>query len=432
MRQKALLGLVMSMVIIGVILMGCAQKTETPAAKEVTVRLIMLGDATGPYANTAGPAMVGAQDLALWANQTNYIPGVKLDVRTYDHGADVTRCVASYKEAIAGTPKPVLTNEGIMSSVAPMLKELAIRSEVPIIGSVSLRTVIFPAGWYYSYMPSNEGQVGAFVDWIVDNWKADSKIPWIKSHYENRAPRIAFYGMDVPTSRANECAETLAYIKSKGLEYYGAEYIPMIPTDQTAALTRMKGKVDFVNLTMLPAHYASILKDANRLGIAGQFLACGPNWFDPMALAKIVGPELSNNTIVLGTFEGTFDNLPAQIQKMQLDRKYSKDVSSYGSGWMWADLCAEVIRKTAANVGADKVDGKACNESLASGKISDYRPLSSVSKYTWSNNSNLVKLCGPNDVYVAQLQDGKFVIIETSRYLPRLLPGEKDVPASAK
>ncbi|MBN1376242.1 MAG: ABC transporter substrate-binding protein, partial [Dehalococcoidia bacterium] len=230
------LGLFLTVVMVVTIFAGCAAAPEQAAAPEkakekVTFRMIDLGDASGAYAVTIGPQLDGAKDYCIWANENDYLPGAILDIRSYDHGLKLESAVALYKEAVNSTPTPVITNGGLWSTAAPTLHGLAKQNKIPIIDATALREVVIPPGWFWGYQPSYEGQVGAYVNWILDNWKADSKIPWIQKHYENRKPRLALVSWDIALGRANESAEAKCYAEAKGVEWVGAEYVPLTVGD---------------------------------------------------------------------------------------------------------------------------------------------------------------------------------------------------------
>ena len=437
------LGLFLTVVMVVTILAGCAApKAEAPKATSVTYRLINLGDATGPYAVTIGPQLDGAKDFAKWANETNYLPGITLDIRSYDHGLKVESAIALYKEAVTSSPTPVLTNGCLWSTVAPTIAGFAKQNKIPVIDATSLREAIIPPGWFWGYQPSYEGQVGAYVNWIVDNWKADSKIPWIQKHYENRKPRLALVSWDIALGRANESAEGKCYAISKGVEWVGVEYVPMTVGDVTPQLSRLKDKVDFIYIGMMGSAWQAVLKKAAELDMRDQFIDCGTSYFSPLETAKFV-PDLANNNGALGIFASGFNDYPKQIQEAQLKTTYPKEFGSYAVGWYWGDLACEVVRQTAAKVGNDKVNGQAIQDMLNFGGIKGYKPLISVNTITWANNASLVKMDGGNSVDVRLLsgydpkttpagEADKAYLVTPGVPVPGLLPGGKDVPAGCK
>jgi branched-chain amino acid transport system substrate-binding protein len=438
------LGLFLVVVLVVTIFAGCAAapKAEAPKKANVTYRMINLGDATGPYAVTIGPQLDGAKDFATWANATNYLPGVTLDIRSYDHGLKVESAVALYKEAVTGTPTPVLTNGALWSTVAPTLAGLAKQNKIPIIDATALREVIVPPGWFFGYQPSYEGQVGAYVNWIVANWKPDSKIPWIKAHYQNRKPRLALMAWDIALGRANESKEAKCYAEAQGVEWVGAEYVPMTVGDVTPQLTRLKDKVDFIYVGMFGSAWQAVLKKAAELGMRDQFIDVGPSYFSPPEIAKFT-PDLANNDGALGIFLSMYDLYPQQIKDAQDKTKYPKEFGSYAVGWYWGDLATQALRKTIEKVGVDKVTGQAVYDTLCAGGINKYKPMMSANTITWANNASMVKMDGGDSVDVRILSgyDPKTMTPETSykAYLetvgvpiPQLLPGGKDIPATCK
>jgi ABC-type branched-subunit amino acid transport system substrate-binding protein len=438
------LALFLTSVLVVTIFAGCAAapKAEAPKQQNVTVRIVMIGDLSGPYAVTTGPQMDGAKDFAKWANETNYLPGITMDIRTYDHGLKMESAVSLYKEGITSTPAPVMTNGGIWSTVAPTLAGLAKQNKIPIIDATSVKEAIIPPGWFFGYQPSYEGQVGAYVNWIVDNWKADSKVPWIKAHYQNRKPRLALMSWDIALGRANESLEAKCYAESKGVEWVGAEYVPMTVGDVTPQLTRLKDKVDFIYVGMFGSAWQAVLKKAAELGMRDQFIDVGPSYFSPPEIAKFT-PDLANNNGAVSIFAAMFDEYPKMVQEAQLKTKYPIEFGAYAVGWYAGDLYAEILRQTANKVGVDKITGQTIYDTLCAGGITKFKPMISANTITWANNSKLVKMDGGDSAEIRILQgyDPKVTTADQSyknyirfpnTIIPSLLPGGKDVPANCK
>ena len=284
------------------------------------------------------------------------MPGATIEIRTYDHGLKAESAVALYKEAVTSTPTPVITNGGLWSTIAPTYAGFAKQNKIPIIDTTPLKECIVPPGWFFGYQPTYEGQVGAYINWIVDNWKADSKIPWIKKHYENRKPRLALMCWDITLGHANETPEVKCYAASKGVEWVGAEYVPMTVGDVTPQLTRLKDKVDFIYVGMFGSAWQAVLKKAAEMGMRDQFIDVGPSYFSPAEICKFT-PNLANNNGAVQIFVPGYDDLPKHIQQAHDALGYPRDFMSYAAGYTMGDLMAEAIRKTVNNVGADKVTG---------------------------------------------------------------------------
>jgi ABC-type branched-subunit amino acid transport system substrate-binding protein len=438
------LGLFLTVVLVATIFAGCAAapKAEAPKQQNAIVRVVMLADLTGPYGVTTGPQLDGLADFTKWANETNYIPGITMEAKVYDHGLKMESAVALYKEGVTSTPAPAFTNGGLWSTVAPTLAGFAKQYKIPIVDATSLREVIVPPGWFWGFQPSYEGQVGAYVNWIADNWKADSKVNWIQKHYENRKPRLALIAWDNALGRANESAEVKCYAAAKGVEWVGSEYVPLTVGDVTPQLTRLKDKVDFIYVGMFGSAWQAVLKKADEMGMRDQFIDVGPSYFSPPEIAQFT-PKLANNNGAMGMFAAMWHEYPKAVQDAQLKTKYPIEFGAYAVGWFTGDLYAEIIRATAKKVGADKINGPAVQDMLCAGGITKIKPMICSNTITWANNSSLVKMDGCDTAVVRIIQGfdpATMKPMESEKYylqfpgipIPSLLPGGKDIPAGCK
>ena len=425
---KLILYLITLTALLSALLAGCTQQPSQQQAKgKPVIRIAIFGDATAIYAADIGPQLNAYLDFGKWANENNYIPGATIDFQIYDHGADVSRAIAAFKEASSGSPKPVMVNDGYASAFAVVYKPLMVQSKIPGYGTSAVRSVCLPVEWYFSVLPSPENLIGAYTDWIVENWKADSKNEWIKAHYQARAPRMAFIAWDSALGRASESPEIFAYMKSKGVEFAGAEYFPLAAADPTPQLSRIKDKFDFAYVAMFPPHYAMILQGADRMGMAQKYMAAVPNYFDPYSLITKTC-KLADKTLCFNLFEMNFDKLPPYIQKAQTDRQYPKEFFVYRGGWIIGDIMAQTVNKTIAKYGLDKVTGENVYATICSGDVKDIKAMACTETESFANNDKLVKVLGLNSTHVGIVKDGKWMLYESNRYMPRLFPGEPDVP----
>jgi hypothetical protein len=438
------LGLFLTVVLVATIFAGCAAAPDKAVAPKVkpSYRVVMLADATGPYAVTVGPQLDGAKDFAIWANERDYLPGATLEIRTYDHGLKAESAVALYKEAVTSSPTPVITNGGLWSTIAPTYAGFAKQNKIPIIDTTPLKECIVPPGWFFGYQPTYEGQVGAYINWIVENWKPDSKVPWIQKHYENRKPRLALMCWDITLGHANETPEVKCYAASRGVEWVGAEYVPMTVGDVTPQLTRLKDKVDFIYVGMFGSAWQAVLKKAAEMGMRDQFIDVGPSYFSPAEICKFT-PNLANNNGCLSIFFVSYDDFPQYIKDGQAKTNYPVEFGSYAVGWHFGDLVTECIRQTIKRVGPDKVTGQAVYDMLCAGGINKFKPIIASNTISWSNNAKSVKMAGGDSVNIHILSGydpkvrepkdaAKDFITFNDVLIPALMAGEKDVPAGCK
>ena len=394
------------------------------AADKVDIRIVGMMDMTGPYAAMHAPAIKVYQMFIDWANKTDYVPGVNIITDTYDHAMDISKAVAAYQMAMAKKPTPAITCGGYTSATILAIKPLAKRNHVPCLDGSSARNILRPAGWAFSMQAQYEGMTGATGDWIKANWKPDSKYEWIRKHYENRKPRMAVVGWDNAFGRGFDQKESRAYIESKGVEFVGAEYIPMSPSDTSPQVLRLVNnlKADFIFFGMYPSSHAIILKDAARLGIRDKFQDVGCFYDNIGHLSKYAG-DLAEGSMQITSFQCIPDQWPEPMQQLFKETGFDAGLGmTFASIITYYDTYCEVLRRAAKKVGAENVNGEVCYDVLTN--FDNFKPMCSIGGMSFTKT----KLAGIDSMGMYQIQDGKMVLIQTGIYVPDLLPDGKDVP----
>ena len=392
-------------------------------ADKKVVRILWLADMTGPYSATHNQIQLGVEDFVTWANQTEYIKDVKLVVDTYDHGMDMSKVIAAFNLGMGKKPRPLMCNGGMSTPTALAVKPLAKREKIPCIDGTSARPLLVPPDWYFSISPCYEGQVGAAANWIMSNWKHNSKVEFIKKRYQKRAPRLAIIGWDNAFGRSFDQKEVRAYLKKIGIDYIGAEYIPMHPTDTTPQLLRLKKKgVDFAFMVMYANAHAVVLKDAAKLGMHKDFMTIGFQLDSIYDLHKYVGSLADSIMAVQLTHVGDLNGLPSGLQALYLKRS-KVDLQSYCTSVAYLDLMSEVIRKAIDRVGLDKLNGKECYYSITH-EIKNFKNMALTNPMRFSTS----KPYGTDYSTMFHWKDGKVAILDNKVRIPNLLPGGSDVP----
>jgi len=231
-------------------------------------------------------------------------------------------------------------------------------------------------------------------------------------------------GWDNAFGRGADYPETKDYLKKIGVDYVGAEYIPMSPSDTTPQILRLvkEKKTDFIYFFMYPSSIAVVLKDAARLGIRDEFQDFSFWACSVVQLQSYVG-ELAERSMMLTGYQLTPDewDIPYFVEHYKASKMPLMAAVFYSGGVSYMNVKAELIRRAALTVGADKVDGQAVfNEFM---KMKAYKPAMYHSTVSFSET----KRVGPNNAVMYQIQEGKPVIVAKDVYLPDLLPGGKDV-----
>jgi ABC-type branched-subunit amino acid transport system substrate-binding protein len=283
---------------------------------------------------------------------------------------------------------------------------------------------MIPPKWTFSFLPCYEGMVAACAGWIKENWKPDSKVEWIRKHYQKRPPRVSILGWDNPFGRGLDQPELRAYLKKIGVDFIQPEYIPPAPTDTSAELLRLKkAGVDFIYCPMFASAHAVVLKDAQRLGLRDDFVHICWWTSDLWQVQKFAGP-VADNCLQLTGWLPLLDEWPKHFretfQKTGLGMEYSQ---GYCFGLTAFDWYSDAIRRAIKNVGsAKKLDGEAIYQAVIN--TNDLKIMGYSCKMSFSRT----KCYGPDTGDLYMMQQGKVLRIAKDLYIPDLLPGGRDVP----
>jgi len=416
------LSLAVLLVFLAPVILGCAPQTaapsssqpSTPAAKEkVKIVVGSVVNATGAYASTQIIQQYAETDYIKWVNETGYIPGVELEYRWADSASDTGKALPAFKQVIGASPKPTVVLIGSPSN-GVALKSSVTDAKITSIISSGDNLIIRPPEYYFATGLPQCNEVGVFINWFAKNWK------------ENRPAKFAWLTWDTVFGRAFVNKETEAYIKSKGIEIVGAEYIPAVPTDTTAHILRLKdAKVDVTYGGFYPPAVTVLLKDADKLGLWGKFVFGNSYQLSLTDVIKLAGP-LSEGIVQSGYFTP-----PTWMEEkcpwiLEQYKKNNRDVDM----WAYAAtagpvVCAvEAIKQTVNEVGAENTNTAALYKTLSKLTNFDMRGIF-VAPVTFTESNR----AGVSGEVVFQIKDGKIIALEPFAKSPDLLPGGKDVPA---
>lgn len=329
------------------------------SAEKIKIAIGQIPHVTGAYAQSQQGLIEGMKDCIQYLNAKNYVPGVELIQVWADGGTDTTKAFAAFKKLLASKPKPV----AIMQLGTPFslsLKKWHMKKKVPdVAGGCDDKFGHLPS-WTFSPLCPYANEAGAWVDYFLEKiWKD-----------KTRKPRFAFVTWDNSAGRAIATENSKNYIRSKGVEIVGEEYIPMVPTDTTPQLLRIKEKgVDFTFSGIYPASFGVVLKDMEKLGMIGKVTMGCPYWVSPELMVQHAG-DLANGMYF--TSMGYAANLKDALKRGHapakvFNEKYAGTKRSYmvyTCSWSWAYIAAEAVRIAAAEIGANKVDGTAIYNAL--------------------------------------------------------------------
>lgn len=341
-----------------------------PAAPKV-VKIYHFGDITGPYAPITLPLVNAFEDALKYVNEKGLLKGGKLEHEWMDTGGKLPQAIAAYDKFREAKPF-IMFIYG--STEGEALKARFAEDKIVVLSYSVSDPQLTPPGWIFGALPAYTDQFGAFIDWLVANWK------------ESRPPKLAFLTWDTAFGKAVLAPGSLDYAKKKGVEIVATEFMPLTPVDVSTQLLRIRDAgADWVYTNTLGAAPAVMLKDAKRLGLTEKIKFAGGPWamdWAPIRLAGdaaegFLGPqsyaswsETGNEGIKLLTEQFTKNN-----------RKPEEKGLAYICVWAGVLTTVEALNRAIDKVGFDKLDGPALKAAFES--LKDYSPMG-LTYYTYS------------------------------------------------
>ena len=222
------------------------------AAAKGPINFVMLTDLTGPAHAQVAPEGWAAEDYITWLNKNGGINGHPVTIEVIDTKYALPTIRTAY--ARNKNKKQMALSFDALSGGIEAMKGQFIKDRIPVLMLTGHGPALYPTGWVLSNMPPYDDVLCAYGNWIKKNWK------------ESRKPRMALLLGDYAAGRAP--AEATWYIEKIGIDIVSIEYVPVLPTDTSDQLIRMRDKKpDFVFDTMMPDQVKVVLRDRLKLGI---------------------------------------------------------------------------------------------------------------------------------------------------------------------
>ena len=363
------------------------------AQEKVKISIGHLVHLTGAYAAGQAGSNEGFMDAIWSANKYNYVPGVELVGTWADGATDVSKSMAAFKKMVAETPSPVVI-VGESTNVGLALKKWHQSQKVADVEGGSDDEFYRLPSWVFSALSPYVNEMGAWVDYYLKNiWPQKG---------QNRPPRFAWLTWDNAYGRASITDNTKKFLKSKGVEIVGEEFIPLVPTDVTPQLIRLKEKgADFTFGGMYHTALAVVLKDMDKLGMIDQLDVGIAYAIVPQALIAASG-TLAKNVYITGVVwdEALWkEKAPKANEAYEANQRQKFIKLSWASGFFKSAIAVEAVRLAAQSTGPKKVDGEAVYHALQQMKKFELWGLGPSVTYTEK------KRYGQDDIVLMRIKD---------------------------
>ncbi|MBI4329933.1 MAG: ABC transporter substrate-binding protein [Chloroflexi bacterium] len=336
---------------------ACQPPSPGPGARATNIKVGIISDMTGPTASGAVGEIWGFEDIAKWANETNYVPGVTFETIAYDNRFDVGRSLNGYElMKTRGVSVVHVQMTGANYALNPKYTTDKIVALIP-----PAPKALHPVGWAFSSDAAYADGAAAGFEWVLKDWAAARK---------SGKPKLAWLTWDADYGHAGLIANW--YATEKGIDVLRSEFYPSpAPADVSAQLLRIKdAAADYVFSTGPQSAWQTVAKDAQRLGLKDRmkFLGIG-NAIESdvfLGLTKEAGEGFYQVQFFSSMHEGDLAGVKwlRDIQTKYRSEWANNMVATRGALAM--RLVVEAIKAAVEKdrVSADKIDGQAIYTSL--------------------------------------------------------------------
>ena len=236
-----------------------------PASAEAAKMLYVGGTMalTGAYAEDTAAVLAGYEDYVKYVNETKMLApwrrqkfpaDITLEVLWRDDELKPPKALTIFEELKA---KGILVFRGSGSPQALALKDRLFEEGF---GAPSMATgpyLLKPPQSIFTYYPIYTDSLAAVADWFMEGWK------------ETRKPRVAYLTADNAMGRSILVPELEAYLKKRGYEFVGSQFVPLVPTSPptTQLLWLKKNNVGLALGVMINPGSQPTVKEMVRLGM---------------------------------------------------------------------------------------------------------------------------------------------------------------------
>ena len=146
---------------------------ELPEDVKITIGVI--SDMTGPGANAYIDIDMALADIVEYYNEENLIPGVELEVITYDGQFDPSRDIPGYKWLKEGGADLIFSS---IEGTPIVLKPFVDKDKIVMFTGSALREALEPPGYMFAPAHTQDESFYTFLKWIAENdWDYETNGP---------------------------------------------------------------------------------------------------------------------------------------------------------------------------------------------------------------------------------------------------------------
>ena len=335
---------------------GCGSAKQETGVKEI--KYGWLWDFTGRASFGVIQTFNGMKDYLRKTDEEDPIPGVKLELLTYDTRSDASRGMPGYVW-LKGQGTDIMS---ITADIMPSMRAQWEKDQMPQYALSQLVTCM-DSDWQVSMYGSPENQVEVIMQWIMDNWQ--------KYPIKPKVGMVALAGVPFYIAQQVVVEKFVADHPGK-FDYVGAQMAPTTTTTWAVEIGKLKD-CDYTVTAISGPTLASFMMEARNRGYTGTLVGPMESFLAFWSLVKAAVPDQQLDGAMVGTDfpwwndTGTFmTELKKYAEKYHSTGDLQKIYQGTGEfcGWIVGMILVDALRRAVESVGAENLTGVALLDAL--------------------------------------------------------------------
>ena len=314
---------------------------EVRGVTDDTVKIAIIGDVTGPLADTWKYGIASVRTYFQHVNDQGGIHGRKVKVIVEDDRGNVALSIAAFKKIVYKDKALAFLGTGQGGGNIALFNQIQKEKMVNIPAGLESKLSVPPKQYIFAIGATHEDAVAVLMDYMMRDLKAKNPkvavvypdIEFGKAGLHGAKDRAKFYNLNIRT-----------------------EVLRVGALDATSQILNLKrAKIDYVIIQHIAVTAAGLIRDARKFGYKPTFL--GTQWVCSQDLIKLAR-KAAENTYVSNIYGQWHEDAPGIKEAREVTLKYRKDLdimkdSGYFQGWIAGMVFKEGIERAGRNLNAE-------------------------------------------------------------------------------
>ena len=352
----------LSLVLVAVLVAGCGGKQDG----KVTITIGEITDLSGVSAPNVAPLHYAVLDAARYYNEQGIIPGVNINVVSYDMKTDFARSLPGYDWVTGKGAKVIIS---VLGETTETAKPFAQKDKVALLGLATSTSLVEPPGWVFCLNSPSDYEIKTLLKWI-------SEKHW--DYTKGTIPKIGMAAWEASIQVAvKKGAGEYCQAHTDKFQWVGGYLTPLGTMNWGGEVDRLKD-CDYIIGGNLGPENSTFMKEFQAKGYSTTFIGVSSLSSCSGFLMDSLGWQALDGTLSLGACPWWGEQSSVVDLAEELLHRYhpaqAEEIihagSGYEGGFHNALEVMEILQKAIEEVGAENFDGQAFYNAAVKYKVS--------------------------------------------------------------